>query len=323
MEHQWAENYRTVDGSILHEKAHGGGTESRGDLLIVRAMRIHSAVLGVSGECDVVEFHRSENGVTLQGRDGLWSPFPIEYKRGKPKPHDADELQLCAQAMCLEEMLCCQISDGALFYGEPRRRTPVAFTDELRQRVRDSLAEMHDYLRRGCTPKVKPQKGCSACSLKELCLPELMKAKPVSGAHGRVRNRQSVAPFAGAWIEIVNLGGCYILVASLPSRERGLKFVAVGAQTNSFASLPSRERGLKFLQGRSCARSLRVAPFAEAWIEMRYTRLPRRRVMSLPSRSDTDSRIASLPSNLAPVPIPHNLSPTPTKTFAHVMTHVL
>lgn len=181
VEHQWAENYRTVDGSILHEKAHGGGTESRGDLLIVRAMRIHSAVLGVSGECDVVEFHRSENGVALQGRDGLWSPFPVEYKRGKPKPHDADELQLCAQAMCLEEMLCCQISDGALFYGEPRRRTPVAFTDELRQRVRDSLAEMHDYLRRGCTPKVKPQKGCSACSLKELCLPELMKAKPVSG----------------------------------------------------------------------------------------------------------------------------------------------
>ena len=163
MEHQWAENYRTVDGSILHEKAHGGGTESRGDLLIVRAMRIHSTVLGVSGECDVVEFHRSENGVALQGRDGLWMPFPVEYKRG------------------LEEMLCCQISDGALFYGEPRRRTPVEFTDELRQRVRDSLAEMHDYLRRGCTPKVKPQKSCSACSLKELCLPELMKAKSVSG----------------------------------------------------------------------------------------------------------------------------------------------
>ena len=92
MEHQWAENYRTVDGSILHEKAHDGGTESRGDLLIVRAMRIHSAVLGVSGECDVVEFHRSENGVALQGRDGLWMPFPVEYKRGKPKPHDADEL---------------------------------------------------------------------------------------------------------------------------------------------------------------------------------------------------------------------------------------
>ena len=187
MEHQWAENYRTVDGSILHEKAHGGGTESRGDLLIVRAMRIHSTVLGVSGECDVVEFHRSENGVALQGRDGLWSPFPVEYKRGKPKPHDADELQLCAQAMCLEEMLCCQISDGALFYGEAAptdacriyRRTAAACTRQPCRNARLSAPR----LRR----KVKPQKGCSACSLKELCLPKLMKAKSVSGAHGRVR----------------------------------------------------------------------------------------------------------------------------------------
>ena len=181
MEHQWAENYRTADGSILHEKAHDGGMESRGDLLIVRAMRIYSATLGVSGECDVVEFHRTENGISLQGREGLWQPFPVEYKRGKPKPHDADELQLCGQAMCLEEMLCCTIPAGALFYGEPRRRTAVEFTDELRQRVCSCLAEMHDYLRRGYTPKVKPQRGCSACSLKELCLPKLMKVKSVSG----------------------------------------------------------------------------------------------------------------------------------------------
>lgn len=181
MEHQWAENYRTVDGSILHEKAHGGGTESRGDLLIVRAMRIYSAALGVAGECDVVEFHRTENGISLQGREGLWQPFPVECKRGQPKPHDADELQLCGQAMCLEEMLCCTIPAGALFYGEPRRRTAVKFTDELRQRVCSCLAEMHDYLRRGYTPKVKPQRGCSACSLKELCLPKLMKVKSVSG----------------------------------------------------------------------------------------------------------------------------------------------
>ena len=181
MEHQWAENYRTADGFILHEKAHDGGTESRGDLLIVRAMRIYSATLGVSGECDVVEFHRTENGISLQGREGLWQPFPVEYKRGKPKPHDADELQLCGQAMCLEEMLCCTIPAGALFYGEPRRRTAVEFTDELRQRVCSCLAEMHDDLRRGYTPKVKPQKGCSACSLKELCLPKLMKVKSVSG----------------------------------------------------------------------------------------------------------------------------------------------
>lgn len=180
VENQWAENYRTADGSIMHEKVHDSGTESRGDLLIVRALRIHSASLGVSGECDAVEFHRSEDGIPLQGRDGLWQPFPVEYKRGKPKPHDADELQLCGQAMCLEEMLCCRIPEGALFYGEPRRRTPVIFTDELRQRVSDCLSEMHDLMQRGYTPKVKPQKGCSACSLRELCLPKLMKTRSVS-----------------------------------------------------------------------------------------------------------------------------------------------
>ena len=182
VEKQWAENYRTTDGAILHENAHDGTiTESRGERIVTRDMRIFSRTLGVSGACDVLEFHRAAAGVPLQGREGLWQPYPVEYKRGRPKEGTEDALQLCCQAMCLEEMLCCQISDGALFYGEPRRRTPVAFTDELRQRVRDSLAEMHDYLRRGCTPKVKPQKGCSACSLKELCLPELMKAKSVSG----------------------------------------------------------------------------------------------------------------------------------------------
>ncbi len=181
MENLWAENFRTADGAIMHAQAHDGGTESRGDLLIVRSMRIHSASLGVSGECDIVEFHRSPTGISLPDREGLWVPFPVEYKRGKPKPHDADELQLCGQAMCLEEMLCCKIPEGALFYGEPRRRTPVLFTPELRQRVTDCLAEMHEYIRRGYTPKVKPQKGCSACSLRDLCLPKLMKNKSVSG----------------------------------------------------------------------------------------------------------------------------------------------
>ena len=180
VEHQWAENYRTVDGSILHEKAHGGGTESRGDLLIVRAMRIHSTVLGVSGECDVVEFHRSENGVALQGRDGLWMPFPVEYKRGKPKQDTTDALQLCGQAVCLEEMLCCQIPTGALYYGETHRRTEVEFTPELRQEVRTLLEEMHALYERGWTPKVKPTKACSACSLKELCLPKLMRKQSVA-----------------------------------------------------------------------------------------------------------------------------------------------
>lgn len=99
VEQQWAENYRTVDGDIMHRNAHDSGVESRGDLLIVRGMRVFSNTLGISGTCDVVEFHRNSNGILLHGRDGRWQPFPVEYKRGKPKEHQADELQLCAQAI--------------------------------------------------------------------------------------------------------------------------------------------------------------------------------------------------------------------------------
>ena len=108
-------------------------------------------------------------------------PYPVEYKRGKPKEHSADELQLCAQAMCLEEMLCCTIPEGALFYGEPKRRTVVAFSEGLRQEVKNCLTEMHALYERRHTPKAKPAKGCGSCSLKELCLPKLMRTKSVAG----------------------------------------------------------------------------------------------------------------------------------------------
>lgn len=190
IENQWAENERTVDGTIMHEKAHSGDVESRGDAVIMRALRVFSATLGVSGECDVVEFNRNADGILLNGHDGLWQPYPVEYKRGKPKEHNADEMQLCAQAMCLEEMLCCTIPCGALFYGEPRRRTEVEFTPELRRAVEDSLNEMHDYYKRGYTPKVKPRKGCSACSLKEICLPKMAQRKSVAAYVERALNEE-------------------------------------------------------------------------------------------------------------------------------------
>lgn len=178
IEQQWEENLRTVEGELMHERCHDEQqTEKRGNLLIVRGMRVASPTLGVSGACDVVEFHTDSNGISLFGREGLWQPFPIEYKHGKPKPHKADELQLCAQAMCLEEMLACEISEGALFYGETARRQSVLFTEELKNTVRDMLKEMHDYFSRGYTPKVKPSKSCQACSLKELCLPKLYRKR--------------------------------------------------------------------------------------------------------------------------------------------------
>lgn len=181
MENQWAENYRTVDGSLMHEKAHDREfEESRGDLLIKRGVSIYSSELGISGQCDVLEYHRSNDGIPLPGKEGLWEPYPVEYKRGKPKEGRADALQLCAQAMCLEAMLCCDIPEGALYYGETRRRERVCFTEELRRQVKDLLAQMHDLYRKGYTPRVKPTKACNACSMKELCLPKLMKNRPVS-----------------------------------------------------------------------------------------------------------------------------------------------
>ncbi len=174
VENQWAEDYRTAAGQVFHAKAHDEkARERRGDTLILRGLKIASPSLGVSGACDVVEFHRGDGGVTLPGEEGFWLPFPIEYKRGESKAHDADRLQLCAQAMCLEEMLCCTIPAGALFYGQTRRREHVEFTEELRSAVRTALTEMHGLLRRGHTPKVKAKKSCNACSLKELCLPSL------------------------------------------------------------------------------------------------------------------------------------------------------
>lgn len=176
IEQQWKENTRTVEGRILHEKVHDGSfREKRGDLLITRDMSIHSDQLGISGSCDMVEFHRGGIGIPLSGQEGLWQPYPIEYKRGSPKVTDADRLQLCAQAMCLEEMLCCDIPEAALYYGEIRRREVVNLGLELRERVCTLLREMHKLYRRSHTPRVKPGKGCNACSLKELCLPELMK----------------------------------------------------------------------------------------------------------------------------------------------------
>lgn len=181
VEQQWQENLRTVEGQLLHQRAHDITLrEHRGNVLLLRSMAVVSRELGLSGQCDVVEFHQDPTGVPLQGEKGLWIPYPVEYKRGKPKSNQADEIQLCAQAICLEEMLCCSIPGGALFYGEPRRRTPVVFSSELRERVKTYADEMHQLFRRGYTPKATRTKSCNACSLKDLCLPQLARRKSVS-----------------------------------------------------------------------------------------------------------------------------------------------
>lgn len=181
IEQQWAENVRTVDGQIFHERTHNEElTEKRDNVIITRGMRVKSERLGVTGQCDVVEFRKTPAGIPLHGQEGLWQPYPIEYKKGSPKEGDADMLQLCAQALCLEEMLACDIGEGSLFYGETRRRTRVEMTGELRDKTREALRQMNEYHRRGYTPKPKPAPRCKACSLVELCLPKMSKVVSVT-----------------------------------------------------------------------------------------------------------------------------------------------
>lgn len=180
VEQQWAENEHTVIGELMHKKAHDPYlTEKRKDLLVVRALPVSSRTMGVSGECDIVEFRKCEDGVKLHGHRGFYSIYPVEYKKGKPKHSEEDILQLTAQAMCLEEMFSTTVSEGAIFYGETRRREVVAITEELKNEVRQIFEEMHQYYDRRYAPKVKYSKACASCSLKEICLPKLEKAGSV------------------------------------------------------------------------------------------------------------------------------------------------
>lgn len=180
IEQQWAENVHTVVGELMHKKAHDPYlTEKRKDVLVTRAMPVSSRYLGISGECDILEFHRQDDGVKLYGHRGLYSIYPIEYKKGKPKKSEEDILQLVAQTMCLEEMFSTEISEGALFYGETRRREPVEITGDLRKQVKDMVKEMHQCYDRKYTPQVKYNKRCSSCSLKDICMPKIGKADSV------------------------------------------------------------------------------------------------------------------------------------------------
>ena len=182
LEQQWAENLRTAEGRLEHARCHDEALrEKRGGLLTVRGMRVVSRRLRLAGACDVVEFRADPAGVPLRGQAGLWLPMPVEYKHGAPKESDADRLQLCAQAMALEEMLVCEVPRGALFYQETRRREMVELTLELRQKTQAMADEMNRCFARGHTPKVKPGKHCNACSLKELCLPALCRRADAAG----------------------------------------------------------------------------------------------------------------------------------------------
>lgn len=174
IEQQWKDNYLTAEGEVMHQNAHKDDfMEKRPGILITRGLRVASSALGMTGQCDVVEFRDNPEGVPIYGHRGLWDVIPIEYKRGKDKEDISDISQLCCEAMCLEEMLGCEISYGYLYYHKIRRRRKVELDQGLRDGVRKITEEMHEYFRRGYTPKVKPSKKCQSCSMKELCLPRL------------------------------------------------------------------------------------------------------------------------------------------------------
>jgi len=168
----WAENRFTVEGAELHAQVDGGEAERRGEVCIARAVPLRSLALGLTGRSDVVELRRDETGARIPGLGGRWRPYPIEYKRGRPKNHRADEVQLCAQALCLEEMLGVEVQLGALFYGLPRRRTEVAFDTELRQLVGSAAERARELLGSRETPTARRDKRCERCSLIELCQPD-------------------------------------------------------------------------------------------------------------------------------------------------------
>lgn len=178
VEQAWAENVRTVEGKHLHERADDPfKDESRSDVRIVRALPVLSKKLGLRGVADVVEFQRVDQAIpgetcTLAKRQGDWKPLPIEYKRGRPKSDDRDAVQLCAQAMALEEMLQVRIEKGYLFYGQTRRREMIVFDDALRERTVFLAERMHVLFAQGLTPKAEKGKHCSLCSLVELCQPK-------------------------------------------------------------------------------------------------------------------------------------------------------
>jgi CRISPR-associated exonuclease Cas4 len=180
IEQQWDENVRTIEGEHLHQKADQPFIrEKRGNKLIVRAMPVKSRELKITGICDVVEFVKNENGIEIKGAEGKYTAFPIEYKRGKPKLDDSDVLQLTAQAMCLEEMLLCEINTGYMFYHEIKHRVEVPLTTDLKNKVRSIFAEMQGYYSRKHTPKVKSGSFCKNCSLQNICLPDIMTKRSV------------------------------------------------------------------------------------------------------------------------------------------------
>lgn len=195
LEQSWLESALTAEGRVLHERVDRGEQHSHSGCRLACGLPLRSLSLGLTGKADLVEFHREGKGRAARER-----PFPVEYKRGRPKRGDEDRLQLCAQALCLEEMLGSEIPAGALFYGQSRRRSDVAFDAALRQRTIETAAALHALIAEGRTPPPPPKAPCRNCSLESLCRPDLYRGrhpKPVSAKawlSEALRQAQSAPP---------------------------------------------------------------------------------------------------------------------------------
>ena len=185
LEGLWAENVQTAQGRLLHRRVHEAPSETVGGVRVARGLRLASRELGLFGVADVVEFHpvadEAAGGVSLANVSGRWQPFPVEYKRGRRRSELSYLVQLCAQALCIEEMLQATVPAGALYHGKSRRRQEVSFDGELRERTKTRVREFHELIAAGKTPP--PEKGpkCKYCSLAGMCLPHLLPTRSARG----------------------------------------------------------------------------------------------------------------------------------------------
>lgn len=176
LEQQWTENIHTTEGTIIHERAHSGLRESRSGFLVLRAINLISYKYGLVGKSDCVELTKDEKGYTLPWIDGKWLIYPVEYKHGDVRDEPEYELQVCAQAMCLEEMCNCQIEHGYLYYEGANRRIKVIFDDEKRARVQEIVTELHNMQKSTITPSAIKCRRCNGCSMYDICLPDKLKS---------------------------------------------------------------------------------------------------------------------------------------------------
>ena len=169
IEQQWTENLFTAEGRILHERVHTAAKESRRTIKVEFDVPLRSLQLGIIGRADIVEFHLQD--------DKQWLPFPVEYKRGKAKKNSSDKVQLCAQAICLEEMLNTKVPAGALYYGKKKRRMEIVFDQALRQETITTSDRLRSLIESGVTPEPQHSPDCKSCSFVDTCLPQTMGKK--------------------------------------------------------------------------------------------------------------------------------------------------